>query len=89
MRWQYYDQGGSSRYQKQHHSHARHRAHGEGSSTWARGVLGVSSGASAAEVKKAYRALVVKWHPDKNRGSEERAAEVFKKVQKAYEVLTR
>lgn len=50
-------------------------------------VLGVSKGASADEVKKAYRKLAIKYHPDKNQGDKE-AEEKFKESTEAYEVLS-
>ena len=50
-------------------------------------VLGVSRDASAAEIKKAYRQLVRKYHPDANPGNKE-AEEHFKKINQAYEVLS-
>lgn len=49
-------------------------------------VLGVAREASEEEVKKAYRQLAMKWHPDRNPGSKE-AEERFKEVAEAYEVL--
>ncbi len=49
-------------------------------------LLGVARDASAEEIKKAYRQLAVKHHPDKNDGSKE-SEERFKEVTRAYEVL--
>lgn len=49
-------------------------------------VLDVPRGASDDEIKKAYRRLAMKWHPDKNDGSKE-AEEQFKQVTEAYDVL--
>ncbi len=48
-------------------------------------VLGVSKKATDDEIKKAYRTLAKKYHPDTS--TEENAAEKFKEVQEAYEVL--
>ena len=50
-------------------------------------VLGLSPGASDEEVKKAYRALAKKYHPDLNPGDKEAEAK-FKEVNEAYEVLS-
>ena len=50
-------------------------------------VLGVDRKADEAEVKKAYRKLALKYHPDKNPGDKE-AEEKFKEASEAYEVLS-
>src|SRR6476620_7333524 len=50
-------------------------------------VLGVTKSASADEVKKAYRSLAQKYHPDKNPGDKD-AEEKFKEVSNAYSVLS-
>lgn len=51
-------------------------------------ILGLQKGASEDEVKKAYRKLAVKWHPDKNPSNRERAEAKFKEVGEAYDVLS-
>ena len=49
-------------------------------------VLGIKKGASQSEIKKAYRKMAKKYHPDTNAG-DEAAAEKFKEVSEAYSVL--
>src|SRR5215471_5919191 len=49
-------------------------------------VLGIQKGASEEEIKKAYRKMALKFHPDKNPG-DKTAEEAFKEVGEAYEVL--
>lgn len=50
-------------------------------------VLGVSKSANESEIKKAYRQLAIKYHPDKNPDNKE-AEEKFKEAAEAYEVLS-
>ena len=49
-------------------------------------ILGVSKTADEREIKKAYKRLAMKYHPDRNR--EQDAETKFKEVKEAYEVLT-
>jgi molecular chaperone DnaJ len=50
-------------------------------------ILGITKGASADEIKKAYRKQAIKFHPDKNPGDKE-AEEKFKEAAEAYEILS-
>uniref|UniRef100_A0AC35FBY1 J domain-containing protein n=1 Tax=Panagrolaimus sp. PS1159 TaxID=55785 RepID=A0AC35FBY1_9BILA len=49
-------------------------------------ILGVSRASSAKEIKKAYKKLVLEWHPDRNQ--DEKANEMFVRIKTAYEVLS-
>ena len=49
-------------------------------------VLGVESNATSDEIKKAYRKLAIKYHPDKNPG-DKKAEEKFKEISNAFDVL--
>ncbi|CDQ88692.1 unnamed protein product [Oncorhynchus mykiss] len=51
-------------------------------------VLGVKRDATDDDMKKVYRKLALRWHPDKNLDNADEAAEQFKLIQAAYEVLS-
>ena len=50
-------------------------------------ILGITKGASAADIKKAYRKLALKYHPDKTKG-DKALEDKFKKISEAYAVLS-
>lgn len=50
-------------------------------------ALGLEKGASDADIKKAFRKLAIKYHPDKNQGNKE-AENKFKEINEAYQVLS-
>ena len=50
-------------------------------------ILDISKTATNDDIKKAYRKLAIKWHPDKNNNSKE-SEEMFKKIAEAYSVLS-
>ena len=51
-------------------------------------TLGISRDVSSEDIKKAYRRLAVKYHPDKNRDNSKEAEEKFKEVSEAYKILS-
>lgn len=51
-------------------------------------ILGVDRNATLDEIKKAYRKLALKYHPDKAKGNKQEAEEQFKKISEAYAVLS-
>jgi len=51
-------------------------------------ILGISRNASSEDIKKAYRRLAIKYHPDKNRENSKEAEEKFKEVSEAYKILS-
>jgi len=51
-------------------------------------TLKVGNGASSDDIKKAYRRLAMKWHPDKNPNNRKEAEANFKRISEAYEVLS-
>lgn len=51
-------------------------------------ILGVSRDADDAEIKKAYKKMALKWHPDRNPDNQQEASEKFKEIAEAYSVLS-
>ena len=51
-------------------------------------ILGVSKGASADEIKKAYRKQALEWHPDRHKDDKEAAEKRFKEINEAYQILS-
>ena len=49
-------------------------------------VLGIQKGADEKEIKRAYKRLAMKYHPDRTKGDKE-SEEKFKEINEAYEVL--
>ncbi|CAK0849645.1 unnamed protein product [Prorocentrum cordatum] len=52
------------------------------------GLLGVSRAATDADIRKAYLQAALRWHPDKNPDEQERAEDMFKRLARAYHVLS-
>jgi len=52
------------------------------------GVLGIDRTASLEDIKRAYKKLALKWHPDRNTDDVEVATKKFKEIAEAYEVLS-
>ena len=51
-------------------------------------ILNLSPNASEDDIKKAYKKLALKYHPDRNQDNKEEAAEKFKEISNAYQILT-
>ena len=51
-------------------------------------ILGLKPNASEDDIKKAYKKLALQYHPDRNSDNPEQAAEKFKEISNAYQILT-
>lgn len=51
-------------------------------------ILELNSSASKDDIKRAYRRLAMKWHPDKNQDNKEEAEKRFKDISEAYDILS-
>ena len=51
-------------------------------------ILGINKNASEEEIRKSYKKLAVKWHPDKNPDNKEESEKQFKEISEAYQVLS-
>ena len=51
-------------------------------------ILELNTSASKDDIKRAYRRLAMKWHPDKNQDNKEEAEKRFKEISEAYDVLS-
>jgi len=51
-------------------------------------ILGISKGASADEIKKAYRKQALEWHPDRHKDDKEATEKRFKEINEAYQILS-
>ena len=51
-------------------------------------ILELNTSASKDDIKRAYRRLAMKWHPDKNQDNKEEAEKRFKEISEAYDILS-
>jgi DnaJ-class molecular chaperone len=51
-------------------------------------ILGLNKNSSNEDIKKQYKKLAIKWHPDKNINNKEKAEAEFKKISEAYQILS-